>query len=199
VNGTQPTHNLRLILASGSPRRRQLLGELGLEFEVRPADIDETVRADESPADYVRRLAQEKACFHAQPDEWVLAADTTVVLDGAILGKPEDNADARRMLALIAGRSHEVLTGVALHHDGRTAVGVERTRVTLCTMSDHQLDWYSQCGEPDDKAGAYAIQGLGALFVSEIDGNYSNVVGLPLPLTRSLFEELGVDLLEVLA
>ena len=186
----------RLILASGSPRRRQLLGGLGLAFEVRPVDLDESRRDGEAPRDYVRRLATEKARARAADSEVVLAADTTVVCDGEVLGKPRDPADARRMLGALAGRDHEVWTGVALHRPAaeRTVVGAERTRVTIAPMTGAEIAWYAATGEPDDKAGAYAIQGLGSMFVQAVEGNYSNVVGLPIPLVYRLFAELGLDL-----
>lgn len=189
-------NDLRLILASGSPRRRELLGALGLVFEVRPADLDETRHDGESPESYVRRLARDKARARGDDGELVLAADTTVVCGDEVLGKPRDPADARRMLTQLAGRDHHVWTGVALHRpaDGRIAVGAERTRVTIAAMSEAEIAWYAATGEPDDKAGAYAIQGLGALFVAAIDGNYTNVVGLPIPLVYHLFAELGLDL-----
>ena len=189
-------NDLRLILASGSPRRRELLGGLGLTFEVRPVDLDESLHDGEAPEPYVQRLARDKAQARAGNGELVLAADTTVVCDAQILGKPSDPADAARMLTLLAGRDHEVWTGVALHRpaDDRTAIGTERTRVTLAPMTESEIAWYAHSGEPDDKAGAYAIQGLGAMFVAAVDGNYTNVVGLPIPLVYRLFGELGLDL-----
>ncbi|HZF13614.1 MAG TPA: Maf family protein [Thermoanaerobaculia bacterium] len=193
-----------LVLASASPRRRELLGGLGAVFAVRPVDLDETPRPGEAPRDYVLRLAIEKAAAGARstPEdggELVLAADTTVVLDGEILGKPQDEADARRMLGRIAGREHLVLTGVALHEsraagEPRRASTVETSRVRMAPMSEEEIAGYVATGEPLDKAGSYAVQGLGALFVEEVFGNYTNVVGLPLPATRRLFAELGYDL-----
>ncbi|MEM7480587.1 MAG: Maf family protein [Acidobacteriota bacterium] len=185
-----------LILASASPRRRELLGHLGLAFEVRPMDIDETPRLGEAPAAYVARLAAEKAAAAARDGEWVLAADTIVVLDGEILGKPVDEADARAMLGRIAGRGHIVLTAVELRHGVDRAGTVEHTRVRMADLSKERIAWYVATGEPMDKAGAYGIQALGALLVEEVEGNYSNVVGLPLPATGRLFEQLGADLLE---
>ena len=187
-----------MVLASGSPRRRELLAGLGLRFEVRAADVDETPHPGESPRDYVLRLAREKAAAVARsgaPGELVLAADTTVVLEGEILGKPEDEEDARRMLRLLAGREHEVLTGVALQEvAGRQVAAVEATRVRMAPLDDREIGWYAATGEPQDKAGAYAIQGLGSLFVEAVEGNYSNVVGLPIPAVYRLFRELGYDL-----
>ncbi len=187
----------RLVLASASPRRRELLAALGLAPAVRPAAVDETPLAGEPAADCVLRLARAKAEAAANPGELVLAADTLVVLDGEILGKPAGADEAAAMLARLAGRDHLVLTGVAVRDAdaGATAGAVESTRVTLGSLDAPRISAYVATGEPLDKAGAYAIQGLGALFVERIDGNYSNVVGLPLPLTRRLFAELGFDLL----
>lgn len=193
--------DLKLVLASGSPRRRELLESLGLIFQVRPADVDESIAPGESPETYVTRLALTKAIHQVAPGEIVIAADTTVVLDGEILGKPTDTLDARHMLERLQGREHTVFTGVAVHvaegatgQSGRSCQGISRTSVRIAPMSDQELDWYSRSGEPDDKAGSYAIQGLGALFVEEIGGNYTNVVGLPLPLVKGLLREVGVDL-----
>ena len=183
-----------LILASASPRRRELLESLDLDFAVRPATVDETPAPGERPRDLVRRLAREKAEAGARDGEWVLAADTIVVEDGAILGKPADRSDARRMLERLQGRWHLVLTGTALRPPaGDTLHAVESTRVLFAELTPEQIDWYAATGEPDDKAGAYAVQGLGSLFILEIDGNYSNVVGLPLPTVRQLFEGAGSD------
>ena len=183
-----------LILASASPRRRELLASLDLDFTVRPSTVDETPNPGERPRDLVRRLAREKAEAGARNGEWVLAADTIVVTEGEVLGKPADRTEARRMLKRLQGRWHLVLTGVALRPpDGDTLHAVESTRVLFAELTAEQIEWYAETGEPDDKAGAYAVQGLGALFVSEIDGNYSNVVGLPLPTVRQLFEGAGSD------
>ena len=186
-----------LVLASGSPRRRELLAGLGLTPPVRPVDVDETPLDGEPGADCVLRLARAKAAADARPGELVLAADTLVVLDGRILGKPSGPAEARRMLSDLAGRDHLVMTGVAVHDTdaGRTAAAVETTRVTIGPLTGTQIAAYVKTGEPLDKAGAYAIQGLGAIFVEGVEGNYSNVVGLPLPLTARLFAELGHELL----
>jgi septum formation protein len=195
-------HLPALVLASASPRRRELLGGLGLAFAVRPVDLDETPRPGEEPRAYVLRLAREKAAACAAPGELVLAADTTVVLDGELLGKPADRDDARRMLRRIAGREHTVYTGVALEEPGadgaapRRAAAVDASQVRMAELSDERIAWYAGTGEPLDKAGSYAVQGLGALFVEAVAGNYTNVVGLPLPLTARLFAELGYDLLQ---
>ncbi|MCY3926714.1 MAG: Maf family protein [Acidobacteria bacterium] len=184
----------RLVLASGSPRRRELLESLDLDFTVRPAAVDETPNPGERPRDLVRRLAREKAEAAGRDGEWVLAADTIVVENGDILGKPKDRDQAREMLHRLRGRWHLVLTGVALKPpNGDTLHAVESTRVLFAELTPEQIDWYAATGEPDDKAGAYAVQGLGSLFVLEIDGNYSNVVGLPLPTVRQLFEGAGSD------
>ncbi len=189
---------LTLVLASASPRRCELLTRLGLDFVVRPADLDETPLPREAPAAMVERLARAKATAAAHPGELVLAADTTVVVGGDMLAKPEDAADAARMLRLLSGRRHEVLTGVALCAGGdRLVSAVERTWVTLAPLSAREIDWYVASREPLGKAGAYAIQGLVSLFVTAIDGNYLNVVGLPLPLVYRLASALGFDLLAI--
>jgi septum formation protein len=183
------------VLASGSPRRRELFAGLGLAFVVRAAGVDESPLPGETPAACVRRLALAKATALAADGELVLGADTVVVLDGQMLGKPRDPADARRMLAAIAGRQHTVLTGVALHEaaGGRREAAVEASRVRMARMTPEEIEWYVASGEPLDKAGSYAVQGLGALFVEAVYGNYTNVVGLPLPATYRLFNALGYD------
>ena len=185
------------MLASASPRRAELLTTLGLRFEVQAADVDESVHDGEDPAAYVERVACAKAMAGAAAADGsvVVAADTTVVLDGRILGKPTDADDARRMLRGLADRTHDVLTAVVAASDGRTASRVVATAVTFTPITDVQLDWYLTTGEPFDKAGAYGIQGAGGLFVSRIDGSYHNVVGLPLDVLRELVAELGFDLL----
>jgi len=167
-----------------------------VEFSVRPADLDESILPGEDPEQHVRRLAQAKAGVRAEAGELVLAADTVVIIDGDILGKPRDAGQARAMLQRLAGRRHTVLSGVALIDGDRrlSAHGIARTEVGIVAMTDEEIAWYVETGEPMDKAGAYAIQGLGALFVDAVAGNYSNVVGLPIPLTQSLFRELGFDL-----
>ena len=168
---------------------------LGVRFTVRAADIDESPRPGEEPRAYVLRLAKEKAAAQAGPGELVLAADTTVVIDGEILGKPEDPEDARRMLRRLADREHQVLTGIALEEPGRgRASDVVETRVRMAALTDEEMAWYVGTGEPMDKAGAYAIQGVGSLFVEAVDGTPSNVVGLPVPAVYRLFARLGYDL-----
>jgi septum formation protein len=161
-------------------------------------DLDETPRAGEPPEETVIRLACAKAAARAEPGELVLAADTVVVIDGELLGKPRDEEDARRMLTRIAGREHTVLTGVALEEPGRgrRASALEKSQVRMAALTPEEVHWYVATGEPLDKAGSYAIQDLGALIVEEVHGNYTNVVGLPLPLTRRLFRELGWELLD---
>lgn len=191
-----------LVLASASPRRRELLQGLDLAFTIRPADLDETPFPDEEPGPYVLRLARAKAAAAVRPGEIVLAADTVVVLDGELLGKPTDREDAEKMLAKIAGREHQVYTGVALHHAAqpiREASNLTLSKVRMAPMDAKTIAWYVATGEPMDKAGSYAVQGLGALFVDEIDGNYTNVVGLPLPSVKALFGELGWGVLDWVA
>ena len=197
--GTQPrcVQELpKLVLASGSPRRREILTGLGVDFSVRPPDVDESILPGEGPEEHVQRLAQDKAEARAEADELVLAADTVVLIDGEILGKPHHPEQAKSMLRQLAGRRHTVLSGVALRDGsrGQSVHGITHTGVAIARLTDEEIDWYVDTGEPLDKAGAYAIQDLGALFVEEVEGNYTNVVGLPIPLTRSLFSQLGFDL-----
>ena len=186
-----------LVLASASPRRADLLAGLGVAFERRPADVDESHRDDETPSDYVQRLAETKAfAVPAANSELVLAADTVVLVDGKLLGKPTHREDAAAMLSSLAGRDHVVLTGVCLRDASadRSASEVDQTRVSMSPLSAAEIAWYVATGEPDDKAGSYAMQGLGALFVERIQGNASNVIGLPLPVVYRLFLRLGHDL-----
>lgn len=181
-----------LVLASGSPRRHQLLTSVGVAFSVAAPDIDETPSDGEDPVAYVERLARAKAAaVHAGPTDVVLAADTTVALDREILGKPADAADARRMLRSLSGRTHDVHTGVAVRDGSGTRSAVETTRVAMSSIAPDDLDWYVRTGEPLDKAGAYAVQGSGALFVRSIEGSASNVVGLPLTLLAELLAAAG--------
>jgi len=190
-----------VVLASASPRRRELLAAYGLEPVVRPVGVDETARPGETPRDYVERLAVAKA-EAAAADAWravVIGADTAVVLDGEIYGKPASAADFRRMMGALGGRSHEVYTGVAVVHEGRSAVRTVVSRVRLRQLDEREMRQYWATGEPRDKAGGYAIQGLGALFVSGLEGSYSGVVGLPLYETGELLAAAGVDLLALAA
>ncbi len=183
-----------MVLASASPRRRDLLVQMGVEPVVVPADIDESVLAGEEPVAYVRRLSIAKsAAIDADPADLVIAADTTVDLDGRILGKPADAAEARVMLRALSARTHRVHTGVTLRLGGRTATDVATTLVTFTPITDHALEWYVGTGEPFDKAGAYAIQGQAAVFVASVKGSVSNVVGLPLTTVVALARSLGVD------
>jgi len=179
----------RLVLASGSPRRSQLLAGLGLAFIADPPDVDETPLLNEHAVSYVRRLSQLKASEVA--GEVVIAADTTVVLDDAILGKPTDAHDARRMLASLSGRSHEVLTGVTVRTPTESRTEVVTTLVTFVQLSAADIEWYVDSGEPMDKAGAYAIQGAGGAFVGRVDGSVTNVVGLPLAETTAMLADVG--------
>ncbi|MGZ5428030.1 MAG: Maf family protein [Thermoanaerobaculia bacterium] len=185
-----------VVLASSSPRRREILTALGLAFDVRAADVDESLRDGESPFDAAERLARAKAGAAAvgAPEALVVAADTLVVLESVALGKPKDRGDVRRMLAALAGRAHDVVTGVACAYLGRIVSGRETTRVVFAPMSPAEIEAYAATGEPDDKAGAYAVQGIGGLFVERVEGSSSNVVGLPVRLLYRLARELGVDL-----
>lgn len=179
----------KLVLASSSPRRTELLNRAGWPHEVLVVGIDESVRPQEEPAAYVQRLARSKAEAVAERLEegLVLGADTTVVVDNQILGQPDDDADAKRMLKLLNGKWHEVLTGVALVRvGGETRVAHETTRVRFAEMSEGEIDWYIASGEPVGKAGAYGIQGKAALFIEEIDGDYFNIMGLPIRLVYKL-------------
>ena len=183
---------MRLILASASPRRAELLTSAGYHFEVQSADIDERVTPGEAAEDYVQRLAVEKAravLERTNPrgdDVLVLGADTTVVVDGEILGKPEDDEDSARMVRLLAGRPHRVLTGVSLCSRLLQLEAVDETLVFFQPMSDNDVHWYVASGEGRDKAGAYAIQGLASRFIPRIDGSHSNVVGLPVAVVAEL-------------
>jgi septum formation protein len=191
-----PVGQTRLVLASASPRRRELLGQLGITFEVSAADIDETPRPGEAAGAYVLRLAREKARAVAlrHPDAWVLAADTTVALDDALLGKPRDADEARDMLGRLSGRTHEVHTGVALTGSGAEHATQVSTRVTFRALSPGEIAWYAGTGEPLDKAGSYAMQGKGGFLVAAVEGSPTNVIGLPLGETLELLARAGVAL-----
>ena len=215
-----------LVLASASPRRQELLRNAGISFVVQPAHIDETPLATESARDCAERLAREKALMvsRARPQDWVLGADTVVVVDRFILGKPNDAADAARMLRLLSGRRHEVITGVCLAWPQQAEDGDQRsmavarrsqnpggrmgtenrelrtdfprtaseiTLVTMSGLSDDEIHEYIATGEPMDKAGAYAIQGMASRWIPRIEGDYSNVVGLPVDLVRRMLREAG--------
>jgi len=184
-----------VVLASGSPRRHDLLRSLGIAFRVVVPDVDESEQPAELPRQYVERIARCKVAAVSAPDALVIAADTTVALDGEIIGKPTDRADAARILRALSGRTHTVHTAVACSFDRRTVAAVVDTDVTFVPLSDDDIAWYVATGEPDDKAGAYGMQGTGNAFVERIDGSPSNVIGLPLPHVVTLARDLRVDLL----
>lgn len=186
-----------IILASGSPRRRELLEMLGAEFEVCPAQGDEIVPPGLSPEETVKALALAKAeeIFGKRPDGLILAADTVVELDGEILGKPRDEADARRMLSAMSGRSHRVFTGIAAISGTERIVESEETEVTFRPLGEREIFSYVAGGEPMDKAGAYGVQGLASLFVERINGDFFNVMGLPLCRVGRILSRMGVDLI----
>ncbi len=189
----------QLILASASPRRAELLESAGFRFVVRPAEVDETPLASEAASDYVLRVARDKARSTAQAVRLtgttgavVLAADTTVVTNSRIMGKPRNDEDAANMLATLSGSVHEVLTGVVVLTDTRELVELVTTRVHFLPLTPAAIAWYIRTGEPNGKAGAYAIQGFAARFIDWIDGSWSNVVGLPLATVSRLLEEVGL-------
>lgn len=184
---------LRVVLASASPRRRELLSLIGIEHEVRPADVDERIHDGEAPAVYAERLARTKAST-VRADERTLAigSDTIVVIDDAVLGKPRDHADAARMLRTLSGRTHTVYTGVAVQRGERIASAVEHVAVTFRPIGDEVIASYIETGEPMDKAGAYGIQGFGATIVERIDGDYFAVMGLALGTMVELMARVGV-------
>ena len=184
-----------ILLASASPRRGELLRQIGVAHEARPVEIDESVRAGEAPAEYVLRLAEEKAraLWSALPASArlpVLAADTTVALEGEIFGKPGNREESIAMLSSLSGRTHQVHTAVALLHEGGAAARLSSSRVTMREISAPEMAWYWNTGEPADKAGGYAVQGHAAIFVSHIAGSYSGVMGLPLFETWELLRRL---------
>lgn len=188
----------RLVLASSSPRRAELLARIGVFPTVRAVDIDESQRPGEDPGDLVLRLASEKATASAglgTGDEVVLAADTIVVLDGRVMTKPATRADALRMLSALSGRTHEVMTGVAVRRAAALHALRVTTRVSFRTLGEDEIAWYVATGEPDGKAGGYALQGAGGALVDHIEGSDTNVIGLPLAATVSLLREAGLELL----
>jgi septum formation protein len=192
---------MRIVLASASPRRAELLRAAGYEFETLVVDLDERTRPGESPETYVRRLAMEKSAAalrtlsgspaDAGQDVVVLGADTAVVVDGVILGKPGDDRDATSMLERLSGRAHRVLTGVSIRSLESEAGRVESTTVEFKPLTPEEIDWYVASGEGRDKAGAYAIQGLASRFIPSISGSYSNVVGLPVAVVHELVAEIA--------
>ena len=184
-----------IILASASPRREQLLKQIGVSFRVIPSEADESNTAVLRPAEYVKQCALAKAkvvASRVSPADIVIGADTVVALGEIVFGKPSDDADAARMLRQLSGRTHSVWSGLAVLAPQNRYVTAVETKVTLAELSTHQIERYVASGEPMDKAGAYAIQGLGAVFVKRIDGCYYNVVGLPLQVLSGQLNELGV-------
>ena len=185
-----------LVLASASPRRQELLRSAGISFEVQPADIPENALPGEAAKDCAERLARDKALLVARqrPHDFVLGADTVVVVDGQLLGKPTDAADAARMLRLLSGREHQVITGVCLVVSGQPTVASETTVVTVSEITEKDIADYVASGEPMDKAGAYAIQGLASRWIPRIEGDYSNVVGLPVALVLRMLRERASEI-----
>ena len=188
---------MKFVLASSSPRRRELLTSIGLDFEVLPSNVPEIHREGETPEEYVARLSRDKAAAVAREHatRWIIAADTTVFLDDQLLEKPEGPADAVRMLSAIAGRTHVVYTGVTLEKgDGSwRETRVAESEVRMLPLSPAEIEWYVGTGEPLDKAGAYAVQGVGAMFIDSIHGSYTNVVGLPLATLFQMMRKAGID------
>jgi len=200
---------MKLVLASSSPRRAELLRAAGYEFDVAPVDVNESVEPGEVPARYVRRLAAAKSAAAltyvasgfsrtaggppegGRHEHVVLGADTVVVVDGIILGKPTDDADAARMLRMLSAKHHQVLTGISLRQGAHELGRVETTTVQLAQLTNDEIAWYVASGEGRDKAGAYAIQGLASRFIPRIDGSYSNVVGLPVACVHELLREIS--------
>jgi septum formation protein len=191
---------IRFILASSSPRRRELLASIGLHFDVIPSAVPEERQPDETPEEYVARLSRQKAAAVAERnrDRWVIAADTTVVIGDEVLEKPRDANDAKRMLAAIAGKTHVVYTGVTLKclERGYVETHVATTEVRMLALTPHDIEWYVATGEPMDKAGAYAAQGVGGMFIDSIHGSYTNVVGLPLALLLQMLRRAGLEPLQ---
>jgi septum formation protein len=186
----------RLILASASPRRRELLAQIGVGFTVLAVEADETPRPGEPPAQYVERAAAEKSLLaqrQADPHLPVLGADTEVILDGEVFGKPKDFGHARQMLKRLSGREHQVLSAVSLRHGKRHWQALSQSAVRFRPLIDGDIEAYWATGEPQGKAGAYAIQGLGAVFIEQLTGSYSGVMGLPLFETARLLSEAGLD------
>jgi septum formation protein len=182
----------RVVLASQSPRRRELLTLVGIAHDVRPANIDESYLSGESPREHCERLAREKARVIASQGTVTIGSDTIVVVDGDVLGKPKDTDDAVRMLRRLSGRQHVVMTAVAVDRDGRVLSAVETVTVTFRQLGDDEIEKYIATGEPMDKAGAYGIQGYGATIVERVEGDYFAVMGLPLNRLVRLLEQLGL-------
>src|SRR2546426_1760426 len=193
-----PNSSMRLILASASPRRAELLRAAGFAFDVAVTNVDESIRAGESPQTYVRRLAAEKSAAApnvvaraALQEIVILGADTAVVVDDDILGKPRDDEDAAAMLRRLSGRRHDVMTGISLRSGAYEVGRVEITSVEFARLTEDDIEWYVRSGEGRDKAGAYAIQGLASRFIPRIEGSYSNVVGLPVACVAELLREIS--------
>lgn len=187
---------MQVILASQSPRRKELLGLTGLDFVIRAADIDETMTPGAAPFDEVARLSREKAlAVERETDDVVIAADTIVVCDGTILGKPRDEQDAYRMLSLLSGRDHQVMTGLTVVRGDRAETVTEVTDIHFRRLSDREIRAYIATGEPMDKAGSYGIQGGAALFVSHLNGDYFNVVGLPVCALTGILRSFGLRIM----
>lgn len=184
---------MELILASASPRRKELLGMTGISFRAQTAEVTEPAPGGDAPQVYVQKLAELKASAVSSlnPDDFVLGADTIVYVDGTILGKPHTPQNASEYLHLLSGRTHTVYTGLALIGPGTKDIRYDATNVTFSAMSDDEIDWYVSTGDPLDKAGAYGVQGLAAPFVKRIEGNYFNVVGLPIPLMYEMLKKAG--------
>lgn len=193
------SHNLvpmHIILASGSPRRKELFSYLGLDFSVSVSHADERSRPRELPEDFCNRVSLDKAAVVSRenPDALIIAADTIVVIDGRILGKPRDNTAASEYLRLLQGRIHDVYTGYTIMYKDRNRTRVIRTRVRFRAMTEKEISWYIATGEPLDKAGAYAVQGIGSIFIDKVDGSYTNVIGLPLSDLYYDLKDFGVTL-----
>lgn len=185
---------MRLILASSSPRRADLLDRLGLEYRVTPADVDEARHPDEPPAEYVERLARAKAAAVGSSGDVVIGADTIVVHEGRFLGKPSHPSEARTMLERLSGDDHEVFSGLAVIHDGDVASAVDVCHVSMLEMTDDEIADYVSSGEPMDKAGGYALQGVGGRFVKAVNGSPYTVIGMPIHLLDRLMRRVGVDM-----
>ncbi|MBK5260610.1 MAG: septum formation inhibitor Maf [Thermoanaerobaculia bacterium] len=188
---------MKVILASSSPRRRELLASIGVEFDVIPSNVPEEHQPGEAPEEYVARLSRDKAQAIAtrHRERWVIAADTTVLYGDQLLEKPKDDADAARMLATIAGKTHIVYTGITLQNEerGYGETRVAESEVRMLPLSTSDIEWYVATGEPLDKAGAYAVQGIGSMFIDSIHGSFTNVVGLPLALLFQMMRKAGID------
>ncbi len=186
-----PTLERALVLASASPRRAELLSHLGVAFAIDPPDVDETALPGETPEAYVERVARKKAAARVGPGRIVIAADTVVVLDGQLLGKPADTAEATSMLSRLSGRHHHVLTCAVVATPAQEIVHTDRAEVTFAVLTAEEIEWYVATGDPLDKAGAYGIQGAAGVFVTELRGNLQTVIGLPLRQVVGALRELG--------